>query len=149
MKQTLLGALAALLLVAAAQAIDTEPAFEDPVLQARYDSLVQELRCLQCRNQSIADSNVELAADLRRVVRELIAKGDTDEQIFKFMSDRYGEYVLLQPPFTPHNWILWIGPVLLLGFGGVVAARFILAKSRLPVDDAALEDDSSKPEGAA
>ena len=149
MKHTLLGALAALLLVAVAQAIDTEPAFEDPVLQARYDSLVRELRCVTCRNQSIADSNIELAADLRGVVRDLIAKGDTDEQIFKFMSDRYGEYVLLKPPFTPHNWILWIGPVLLLGFGGLVAARFILAKSRLPADDAALEDDSSKPEGAS
>jgi cytochrome c-type biogenesis protein CcmH len=140
--------LASLLLIVAAHAIDTEPAFEDPVLQGRYDRLVQELRCVQCRNQSIADSNVELAADLRRVVRDLIAKGDTDEQILKFMSDRYGEYVLLKPPFTPHNWILWIGPVVLLGLGGAVAARFILAKSRLPADDA-LEDDSSKPQGAS
>jgi cytochrome c-type biogenesis protein CcmH len=147
-KHTLLGVLAALLLAAMAHAIDTEPAFEDLALQARYDRLVQELRCVQCRNQSIADSNVELAADLRRVVRDLIAKGDTDEQILKFMSDRYGEYILLKPPFTPHNWILWVGPVLLLGMGGVVAARFILAKSRLPTDDA-LEDDSSKSEGAA
>jgi cytochrome c-type biogenesis protein CcmH len=147
-KHILLGVLAALLFIAAAQAIDTEPAFEDPVLQARYDYLVHQLRCVQCRNQSIADSNVELAADLRVVVRDLIAKGDSDEQILKFMSDRYGEYVLLKPPFTPYNWILWVGPILLLGVGGFLAARFILAKSRLPTDDAA-DNDSSNAQGAS
>ena len=148
MKHTLLGALTALLLITAAHAIDTEAAFQDPVLQARYDFLVHQLRCVQCRNQSIADSNVELAADLRVVVRDLIAKGDSDEQILKFMSDRYGEYVLLKPPFTPHNWILWVGPILLLGVGGFVAARFILAKSRLPADDAP-ENDPSNAQGAS
>lgn len=148
MKHTLLGALAALWLITAAHAIDTEAAFEDPALQARYDYLVHQLRCVQCRNQSIADSNVELAADLRMAVRDLIAKGDSDEQILKFMSDRYGEYVLLKPPFTPHNWILWIGPLVLLGVGVFVAARFIVAKSRLPADDA-IENDPSNPQGAS
>lgn len=148
MRHTLLSALVSLLLIAAAHAIDTEPAFQNPELQARYNRIVQELRCVQCRNQSIMDSNVELAADLREVVRELLAQGKSDEEILTFMSDRYGEYVLLKPPFTPHNWILWIGPVLLLGVGAVVAGRFILAKSRLPTDDA-LDDDSSKPEGAS
>jgi cytochrome c-type biogenesis protein CcmH len=146
-KRALLTTLA-LLVFASAQAIDNEAAFEDPALQARYDFLVHELRCVQCRNQSIADSNVQLAGDLRLVVRDLIAKGDTNEQILTFMSDRYGEYVLLKPPFTPHNWILWVGPVLLLGIGGLVAARFILAKSRLPADDVS-EDESSKAQGAS
>lgn len=148
MRHTWLSAWASLLLIAAAHAIDTEPAFQNPELQARYNRIVQELRCVQCRNQSIMDSNVELAADLRAVVRDLLAQGKTDEEILTFMSDRYGEYVLLKPPFTPHNWILWIGPVLLLGVGAAIAGRFILAKSRLPADDA-LEDDSSKPEGAS
>lgn len=128
-----LGVLMLLLaVVPAGNAIDTAPAFDDPVLQARYDRLVRELRCVQCRNQSIADSNVKLAADLRVAVRDLIASGKSDAEIIKFMSDRYGEYVLLKPPFTPHNWVLWIAPVLLLGIGAVVAGRFILVKSRLP-----------------
>ena len=135
------------LLITSAYAIDTEPAFEDPALQARYDYLIHQLRCVQCRNQSIADSNVELAADIRMVVRDLIAKGDTDEQVLAFMRDRYGEYILLKPPFTPHNWILWVGPLLFLAIGGVVVARFILAKSRLPTDDAS-EEESSNAQGA-
>jgi cytochrome c-type biogenesis protein CcmH len=138
--------LLALVVVSAAHAIDTAPAFEDPVLQGRYDRVVRELRCVQCRNQSIADSNVELAADLRVVVRDLIAEGKTDEEIFKFMSDRYGEYVLLKPPLTPHNWILWAAPIALLGIGAAVAARFILAKSRLPADDVT-DDEQVKAQG--
>lgn len=146
--RSLLAALMLSLVMVMAHAIDTEAAFEDPALQARYDYLVHQLRCVQCRNQSIADSNVELAADIRMVVRDLIAKGDSNEQILKFMSDRYGEYVLMKPPFSPHNWILWVGPILLLGIGGVVVARFILAKSRLPADDA-IDDDSSNAQGAS
>ena len=148
MKHLLLAVLTALLLAGVARAIDTEAAFEDPALQARYDYLIHQLRCVQCRNQSIADSNVELAADLRVVVRDLIAKGDSDEQILKFMSDRYGEYVLLKPPFTAHDLILWIGPLLMLGAGAFVAARFIIAKSRLPPDDA-IENDPSNAQGAS
>ena len=148
MKRAWLSTFALLLVFATARAIDNEPAFEDPALQARYDFLVHELRCVQCRNQSIADSNVQLAGDLRLAVRDLIAKGDSNEQILTFMSDRYGEYVLLKPPFTPHNWILWVGPILLLGVGGVVAARFILAKSRLPADDVS-EEESNKAQGAS
>jgi cytochrome c-type biogenesis protein CcmH len=132
MKLVYAGMLLLVMVVSVAHAIDTAPAFEDPVLQARYDRLIQELRCVQCRNQSIADSNVFLAADLRGKVRELIAKGHSDAEVLTFMSDRYGEYVLLKPPFTPHNWVLWMAPVLLLGIGGVVAGRFILAKARLP-----------------
>jgi cytochrome c-type biogenesis protein CcmH len=147
-KRALLSTFALLLVVVTAQAIDSEAAFENPALQARYDFLIHELRCVQCRNQSIADSNVQLAGDLRMVVRDQLARGDTNEQILKFMSDRYGEYVLMKPPFTPHNWILWVGPILLLGVGGVVAARFILAKSRLPADDVS-EDESSKSQGAS
>jgi len=128
-----------LVVVSSAHAIDTAPAFEDPVLQGRYDRLVRELRCVACRNQSIADSNVKLAADLRGKVRDLIAKGHSDAEVLTFMSDRYGEYVLLKPPFTPHNWVLWVAPLLLLGIGAVVAGRFILAKARLP-QESTIED---------
>ena len=133
MKRASVAALLALLMVVSAgHAIDNAPAFDDPVLQGRYDRLIRELRCVPCRNQSIADSNVKLAADLRVKVRELIANGRSDAEVLAFMRDRYGEYVLLKPPFTPHNWVLWVAPILFLGIGGVVAGRFILAKTRLP-----------------
>jgi cytochrome c-type biogenesis protein CcmH len=144
MRMSLRGMLWALLVVVSVgHAIDNAPAFDDPVLQERYDRVVQELRCVQCRNQSIADSNVKLAADLRVKVRELIAKGLSDEEVFKFMSDRYGEYVLLKPPFSPHNWLLWGAPLVLLGIGAAVAGRFILAKSRLPQESPAELDQGA------
>jgi cytochrome c-type biogenesis protein CcmH len=118
-------------------AIDTSQAFEDPVLQARYEKLTSELRCLTCRNYPIADSNVPLAADLRREVRELIANGKSDEEILKFMTDRYGDYVLYDPPVAPRTWVLWAAPILLLG-GGVITAMIVIArKSRLPDTDPA------------
>lgn len=117
-------------------AIDTQPAFaDDPVLQARYDKLIRELRCVQCRSQSIADSNVGLAADLRREVRELIAAGRSDREILQYMTDRYGEYILYSPPVKPATWLLWAAPVLLVLIGGAAAVVVIIRKSRLPDDD--------------
>jgi cytochrome c-type biogenesis protein CcmH len=118
-----------------AGAIDTAPAFEDPALQARYEHVVRELRCLQCRSESLMDSNMQLAADLRRQVRELIAAGKTDEEIFKYMTDRYGDYVLYNPPLRPRTWLLWAAPVLLVLGGGIAAAIVISRKSKLPDTD--------------
>jgi cytochrome c-type biogenesis protein CcmH len=120
-----------------AHAIDTSQAFEDPALQARYEQLTNELRCLTCRNFPIADSNVPLAADLRREVRELIAAGKSDEEILKFMTDRYGDYVLYDPPMAPRTWLLWGAPILLLVGGVITAMIFIARKSRLPDTDPA------------
>jgi len=118
-------------------AIDTAPAFDDPALQQRYDHLTHLLRCLQCRSESIADSNVDLAADLRRQVKELIAAGRSDDDILKFMTDRYGDYVLYNPPVKPLTWILWAAPILLLG-GGIATAWIVIArKSHLPDTDPA------------
>jgi len=120
-----------------AHAIDTAPAFEDPALQARYDSLNHRLRCLQCRSETIADSNATLAGDLRRQVKDLIAAGKTDDEILQFMKDRYSDYVLYDPPVAPRTWILWAAPVLLL-IGGVAGAVIvIMRKSRLPDVDPA------------
>lgn len=120
-----------------ANAIDTAPAFEDPALQARYDSLNHRLRCLQCRSETIADSNATLAGDLRRQVKELIAAGKSDDEILTFMKDRYSDYVLYDPPVAPRTWILWAAPVLLL-LGGVAGAFVvIMRKSRLPEVDPA------------
>lgn len=136
--------LALMLCVHPALAIDTEAAFADPVQQARYDKVIRELRCVQCRSQSIADSNVGLAADLRREVRELMAAGKSDKEIFQYMTDRYGEYILYNPPVKPATWLLWAAPVLLVVIGGAAAVVVIISKSRLP-DDAMDEDDPTNP----
>jgi cytochrome c-type biogenesis protein CcmH len=131
--------LLAILLLAAslgsALAIDSAPAFDDPVLQARYDRMTRELRCLKCRNYPIAESNVFLAVDLRRQVRDLIAAGKSDQEILDYMTSRYGDYVLYNPPLAPRTWLLWAMPVLLVLIGGAAAAVVIVRKSRLPQTD--------------
>jgi cytochrome c-type biogenesis protein CcmH len=129
--------LATLLFAHLALAIDTAPAFADPVQQERYERVIRELRCLQCRSETIADSNATLAADLRRQVRELMAAGKSDQEIFQHMVDRYGDYVLYKPPVNPRTWLLWAAPVLLLVVGGIAAAFVIVRKSRLPDTDPA------------
>jgi len=108
-----------------ALAIDTERAFEDPVLQQRYESINRELRCLVCQNQTIADSNATLAADLRREVREMIAAGKTDDEIREFMIERYGDFVLYRPRMTATNFLLWAAPVLLLMGGAFAVVRVV------------------------
>lgn len=108
-----------------ALAIDTERAFDDPALQARYESLNRELRCLVCQNQTIADSNATLAQDLRREVREQIAAGKTDEEIRRFMIDRYGDFVLYRPRMTATTFLLWAAPVLLLVAGVFTLVRVV------------------------
>jgi cytochrome c-type biogenesis protein CcmH len=128
--------LVALLVVLAipALAIDTERAFDDPALQARYETIGRELRCLVCQNQTIADSNATLAQDLRREVREMIAAGKTDDEIRTFMVDRYGDFVLYKPRMTPINYLLWAAPVLLLLLGTFVGIRYI-RKQAAQADD--------------
>ena len=106
-------------------AIDTERAFDDPALQARYEHINRELRCLVCQNQTIADSNATLAQDLRREVREMIAAGKTDDEIREFMIERYGDFVLYRPRMTATNFLLWAGPVLMLLLGGFAMFRYI------------------------
>jgi cytochrome c-type biogenesis protein CcmH len=114
-------------------AIDTEPAFPDPALQGRYEHMIRELRCVQCQNQTIADSPVGLAADLRREVREMIASGKSDVQIKGFMTERYGDFVLYDPPLTARTYLLWAAPVLLVLITVSVAWRVILRRSRAPL----------------
>jgi cytochrome c-type biogenesis protein CcmH len=125
-------------------AIDSGPAFEDAAMQSRYDKLIRELRCVQCRGQSIADSNVGLAADLRRQVRELMAAGKTDDEILTYMTNRYGEYILYNPPVNPTTWLLWAAPFVLLLIGGTTAAVVIARKSKLPVDDSTKDQDDQQ-----
>jgi cytochrome c-type biogenesis protein CcmH len=106
-------------------AIDTERAFDDPVLQHRYEGINRELRCLVCQNQTIADSNAPLASDLRREVREMIAAGKTDDEIRSFMIERYGDFVLYRPRMTAGNFLLWAAPALLLVFGAFAVVRVV------------------------
>ena len=125
--------LATVLAWGAALAIDTERAFDDPALQSRYESIIREVRCLVCQNESIADSNADLAADLRREIREMIAAGKSDDEIRDFMTQRYGDFVLYRPPLTAKTLLLWAAPVLLLAIGGFAAAQFI-RRRRAEVD---------------
>ena len=119
-------------------AADAVPTEMDPVKAARAVKLADKLRCLVCQNQTIADSNAELANDLRGQIREQIAAGRTDDEILTYMVDRYGDFVLYQPPFKATTVLLWAGPALLL-FGGV----FILLRNlrRQPAAEASLTDE--------
>ena len=128
---------ATLLCAQLALAIDTAPAFEDPVQQDRYERVIRELRCLQCRSETSPDPHATLAADLRRQVREMMAAGKSDQEIFQHMVDRYGDYVLYKPPMTPRTWLLWGAPILLLVGGGAIAPFVIVRKSHLPDTDPA------------
>ena len=115
-------ALAALLLALATTAFGQaeEVAKPDPVVEQRLKNLGEELRCLVCQNQTIADSNAPLALDLRNQIRTQVAEGRTDDQIRDYMTKRYGDFVLYNPPFKGTTAILWIGPFALVGLGFVV-----------------------------
>ena len=135
-----LASLAVALALAAAPAFATDaaPTEKDPVAQARAVKLSETLRCLVCQNQTIADSNAELAVDLRRQVREQIAAGKTDDEIIRYMTDRYGDFVLYRPPFKPVTYLLWLGPPLFL-VGGLTVWYLTMKKRRAlketPVDE--------------
>ncbi len=132
--------LAALLFTTQAFAIDSEKAFEDPELQARYLKIISEVRCLQCQNQSIKDSNVLLAADLRREIRRMISEGKTNADIADFLVARYGEFALYRPRTSGKTLILWVAPFLLIFFGGLAMFRIVRHRMSLPIDDDAVEE---------
>ena len=130
----------AIFAVAPVAAIDTGKAFDDPELQARYDKLISEVRCLKCQNQSIKDSNVFLASDLRREIRRLIAEGKTDAEIQDFLVTRYGEFALYRPRTTGKTLVLWLAPFLLVLFGGLAMYRVVRHRMSLPIDDVASKE---------
>jgi cytochrome c-type biogenesis protein CcmH len=127
MKRFGLGCLLALMVaIAPAWAVFIDTPLGDPAAEARAQRLMQDLRCLVCQNQSIRDSNASLARDLRVIVRERIGAGDSDEQAMAYIVNRYGDWVLLDPPFKLTTLGLWFGPFVLLGlagFGVVVLLR--------------------------
>jgi cytochrome c-type biogenesis protein CcmH len=134
MRQLLI-ALFGMLAVTPVVAIDTGEAFDDPELQARYEKLISEVRCLKCQNQSIKDSNVFLASDLRREIRRLISEGKTDAEVLDFLVTRYGEFALYRPRTSGKTLILWIAPFLLVLFGGYGLFRVVRHRMSLPIDD--------------
>ena len=104
---------------------------DDPKQQESYDTLTKELRCLVCQNQTIADSNAELAADLRRQVYEMLEKGKSRDEIVQFMTDRYGDFVLYKPAFKGKTTILWVAPIVFLLMGLITVFSFIRRKKAL------------------
>ena len=105
--------------LSSANAVEPNEILKDPVLEQRARALSQDLRCLVCQNQSIDDSNADLARDLRVVVRDRLTAGDTDKQVMAFVVARYGEFVLLKPPINARTSLLWSGPALVLLFGAI------------------------------
>ncbi|ESZ67804.1 cytochrome C [Mesorhizobium sp. L103C119B0] len=137
--------LLALLFAGAAQAVKPDEVLTDPALEARARLLSEGLRCMVCQNQSIDESDADLARDLRILVRQRLVAGDTDQQVMDYIVSRYGEFVLLKPRFSPRNALLWGTPVLLLLVGGIFivlttrSCRSLATKALSAEEQAALD----------
>ena len=137
----------------AAAVVSPDEMLNDPALEARARALSKELRCLVCQNESIDESDADLARDLRRIVRERLVAGDTDEDVIGYLTARYGDFVLLNPPVKPLTWALWFGPIVLLLFGGLAAWAVLRPRARAapaPLSDAErarLEQVLNDPDG--
>ena len=129
------------ILLLAADAVPTE---KDPVAAARAVALSEKLRCLVCQNQTIADSNAELAQDLRRQIHEQIAAGKSDKEIVDYMVARYGDFVLYQPPVKSTTLLLWAGPALLVGIGFLVLARAVRLRREQPEEPALTTEERER-----
>ncbi len=113
-----------------ALAISATETLDDPVLEARARAIGKQLRCLVCQNQSIDESDADLAKDIRRLVREQLVAGKSDEEIIGYLVSRYGDFILLKPPFKVKTWALWIGPGVLLLVGGFGAFIYLRRRAR-------------------
>jgi cytochrome c-type biogenesis protein CcmH len=108
-----------------ATAVEPKEMLADPVLEARAREISRGLRCVVCQNESIDESDADLAHDLRVLVRERLVAGDSDEQVVQFIVDRYGDFVLLRPPVKPETYLLWASPAILLLLAGVIIAMYL------------------------
>ena len=117
-----------------AAAIDSNKPFKDPALEARYQALTKQFRCLVCQNETIADSNADLAGDLRNEVHKMLAAGKTDQQIKDYMVDRYGDFVLYKPPVQDNTILLWAGPFVLLALALGIVAMAIRRRAKMDAD---------------
>lgn len=145
--------LLAFFLALPAAAVEPDEMLDDPVLERRARDISKNLRCLVCQNQSIDDSNADLARDLRILVRERLVAGDDDAVVIDFIVARYGDYVLLNPPFKGSTYVLWIGPGVIFAFGAVAVVLFLRrrrSEAPLPLTEEearrveALMDDGSR-----
>ncbi len=133
LRSLLLAVLVATAAPAFAQASDPTPLqFRDDAEEVRFHRLTAELRCVMCQNQSLADSNAQIAHDLRREVLDLMRQGKDDAQVKQFLVDRYGEFVLYKPDVAPGTYILWFGPLFLLLAGGVWVGLIVAKRSKRP-----------------
>jgi cytochrome c-type biogenesis protein CcmH len=133
-------AMVLLAFVGTAGAVEPRERLADPVLEGRARALSKELRCLVCQNESIDDSNADLAHDLRVLLRERIAGGDSDEQAMQFLVSRYGEFVLLQPPVAPATYALWFGPPTVLALGAAGALLYVRRRRATTAEPAPLSE---------
>jgi cytochrome c-type biogenesis protein CcmH len=138
--------LTVVLIASAAWAVQPNERLTNPALEQRARDVSKALRCVVCQNETIDESNAELARDMRVLVRERIAAGDSNEQVLSYMVQRYGDFVLLKPRFTAENLVLWLGPFVLLVIGGFVVARRL---RRPPVASAPALNDNEMQELAA
>lgn len=128
----------------AASAVEPNEILKDPALEARAREVGKGLRCVVCQNQSIDDSNAELARDMRVLVRDRIVAGDTNDEVMAYMVDRYGDFVLLNPPFKTSTYVLWIGPAIIAGLGLVAVLVFFRRRTK---DNGASPEVKAKPSG--
>ena len=137
--------LAALLLFAApAPAVEPGEILKDPAMEERARTISRDLRCLVCQNQSIDDSNADLARDLRLIVRERLKAGDTNAEVIDFVVARYGDFVLLNPPFKPSTVLLWAGPAFLLLFGAIGLVLWYRRRGAAEAPQALTEDERAR-----
>ncbi|MGI9200191.1 MAG: cytochrome c-type biogenesis protein [Woeseiaceae bacterium] len=135
MRRLLLLVVAALTICSTAAAIDVGQSFDDPELQARYEKIIAEVRCLKCQNQTIKDSNAFLATDLKREIRRLLEEGKTDDEIYDFLVARYGDFALYRPRTSGRTLILWIAPMIFLLLGAIALGRVVRQRMSMPIDD--------------
>ena len=134
----------ALLAVTPALAVQPDEVLADPAMEARARALSAELRCMVCQNQSIDDSDAPLARDLRILLRERIAAGDSNAQVMDFLVARYGEFILLRPRFEPNTLILWLAPPLVLIAGAAIAFSAIRSRRRTETVKALSPDEEAR-----
>jgi cytochrome c-type biogenesis protein CcmH len=135
-----------LLLVSAwpAFAVNPDEVLSDPALEARARALSSQLRCMVCQNQSIDDSNADLAKDLRLLVRERLKDGDSDRQVIDYLVSRYGEFVLLKPRLNEHTALLWVTPFALAAIGGTIVLWQLRKRRRQPAAAGLTADEEDK-----
>jgi cytochrome c-type biogenesis protein CcmH len=136
----ILGICALLMFVSNSFAIDAGKAFDDPEMQARYDKIIDEVRCLKCQNQTIKDSSAFLASDLRREIRRMLEEGKTDAEVYDFLVERYGEFALYRPRASGKTLILWLAPAFFLALGALALTRILRRRMALPIDDDTMEE---------